>query len=85
MAKKPVIEVLIAFTHFIFSPHQEEQSKLESRCEDLQRQNTLLHEQIQTLSGQMASQLQRAANESPLNVSLTEEGKSQDQLLEILR
>ncbi|CAM4689908.1 unnamed protein product [Leuciscus chuanchicus] len=64
---------------------KEEQCKLESRCEDLQRQNTLLHEQIQTLSGQMASQMQRAANESPLNVSLTEEGKSQDQLLEILR
>uniref|UniRef100_A0A672R9C2 Nucleoprotein TPR n=1 Tax=Sinocyclocheilus grahami TaxID=75366 RepID=A0A672R9C2_SINGR len=64
---------------------KEEQSKLESRCEDLQRQNTLLHEQIQTLSGQMASQLLRATSESPLNVSLTEEGKSQEQLLEILR
>uniref|UniRef100_A0A8C2IUB4 Nucleoprotein TPR n=1 Tax=Cyprinus carpio TaxID=7962 RepID=A0A8C2IUB4_CYPCA len=64
---------------------KEEQSKLESRCEDLQSQNTLLHEQIQTLSGQMASQLQRATSESPLNVSLTEEGKSQEQLLEILR
>ncbi|XP_051730318.1 translocated promoter region b, nuclear basket protein isoform X2 [Ctenopharyngodon idella] len=64
---------------------KEEQCKLESRCEDLQRQNTLLHEQMQTLSGQMASQMQRAANESPLNISLTEEGKSQEQLLEILR
>uniref|UniRef100_A0A8C1VES5 Nucleoprotein TPR n=1 Tax=Cyprinus carpio TaxID=7962 RepID=A0A8C1VES5_CYPCA len=64
---------------------KEEQSKLESRCEDLQRQNTLLHEQIQTLSGQMASQLQRATSESSLNVSLTEEGKSQEQLIEILR
>ncbi|XP_050994093.1 translocated promoter region b, nuclear basket protein isoform X3 [Labeo rohita] len=64
---------------------KEEQSKLESRSEELQRQNTLLHEQIQTLSGQMASQLQRATTESQLNVSLTEEGKSQEQLLEILR
>ncbi|ROL43467.1 Nucleoprotein TPR [Anabarilius grahami] len=64
---------------------KEDQCKLVSRCEDLQRQNTLLHEQIQTLSGQMASQMQRAANESPLNISLTEEGKSQEQLLEILR
>ncbi|XP_067273803.1 translocated promoter region b, nuclear basket protein isoform X2 [Pseudorasbora parva] len=64
---------------------KEEQCKIESRCEELQRQNTLLHEQIQTLSGQMASQLQRAAGESPLNVSLTGEDKSQDQLLEILR
>ncbi|XP_051511668.1 nucleoprotein TPR-like isoform X2 [Myxocyprinus asiaticus] len=64
---------------------KEEQCKLQSRCEDLQRQNALLHEQIQSLSGQMASQLQRAASESPLNISLTEEGKSQEQLLEILR
>ncbi|XP_067240174.1 translocated promoter region b, nuclear basket protein isoform X1 [Chanodichthys erythropterus] len=64
---------------------KEDQCKLVSRCEDLQRQNTLLHEQIQTLSGQMASQMQRATNESPLNISLTEEGKSQEQLLEILR
>ncbi|XP_055043154.2 translocated promoter region b, nuclear basket protein isoform X1 [Misgurnus anguillicaudatus] len=64
---------------------KEEQCKLESRCEDLQKQNTLLHEQIQTLSGKMASQLQRATTESPLNISLTEEGKSQEQLLEILR
>lgn len=80
------MEVVIAFSQwFCFSPHQEEQSKLESRCEDLQKQNTLLHEQIQTLSGQMASQLQRVTSESPLNVSLTEEGKSQEQLLEILR
>lgn len=70
---------------FLDSLCQEEQCKLESRCEDLQRQNALLHEQIQSLSGQMASQLQRAANESPLNISLTEEGKSQEQLLEILR
>ncbi|XP_052390794.1 nucleoprotein TPR [Carassius gibelio] len=64
---------------------KEEQSKLESRCEDLQRQNTLLHEQIQILSGQMASQLQRATSESPLNISLTEEDKSPEQLMEILR
>ena len=60
-------------------------SKLEKRSEELQRQNTLLHEQIQTLSSKMAANLQRAANESPMNISLTEEGKSQDQVLEILR
>ncbi|XP_057208864.1 translocated promoter region b, nuclear basket protein isoform X1 [Triplophysa rosa] len=64
---------------------KEEQCKLESRCEDMQKQNALLHEQIQSLSGQLAGLLQRAANESPLNISLTEEGKSQEQLLEILR
>ncbi|XP_068445751.1 translocated promoter region b, nuclear basket protein [Clinocottus analis] len=64
---------------------KEEMSKMESRYEELQRQNTLLHEQIQTMSSKLAEKLQRAANESPLNISLTEEGKSQDQLLEILR
>lgn len=60
-------------------------SKMESRYEELQRQNTLLHEQIQTMSRKMADDLQQASRESSLNVSLTEEGKSQDQLLEILR
>lgn len=58
---------------------------MESRYEELQRQNTLLHEQVQSMSTNMAANIQRAANESSLNVSLREEGKSQDQLLEILR
>lgn len=58
---------------------------MESRCEELQRQNTLLHEQIQTMSRKMAENLQRAASDSDLNISLTEEGKSQEQVLEILR
>lgn len=60
-------------------------SKIENRYEELQRQNTLLHEQVQTMSSKMADNLQRAASESPMNISLTEEGKSQDQVLEILR
>uniref|UniRef100_A0A8C7PWP8 Nucleoprotein TPR n=1 Tax=Oncorhynchus mykiss TaxID=8022 RepID=A0A8C7PWP8_ONCMY len=64
---------------------KEEMSKVVSRSEELQRQNSLLHEQIQTMSCKMAATLQRQANESPLNISLTEEGKSQDQVLEILR
>uniref|UniRef100_A0A672JGB2 Nucleoprotein TPR n=1 Tax=Salarias fasciatus TaxID=181472 RepID=A0A672JGB2_SALFA len=64
---------------------KEEKSKVESSFEDLQRQNTLLHEQIQAMSSKMAKNLQRAANEKSVNISLIEEGKSQDQLLEILR
>ncbi|TNN35649.1 Nucleoprotein TPR [Liparis tanakae] len=64
---------------------KEEMSKMEIRYEELQRQNTLLHEQIQTMSSKMADKLQQAVSESPLNISLTEEGKSQDQVLEILR
>lgn len=58
---------------------------MENRHEELQRQNALLHEQIQTMSSKMADNLQSAASESPMNISLTEEGKSQDQVLEILR
>ncbi|KAM7011947.1 translocated promoter region b, nuclear basket protein [Tautogolabrus adspersus] len=64
---------------------KEEMSKIGISNEELQRQNTLLHEQIQTISSKMADNLQRAVNESPLNISLSEEGKSQDQVLEILR
>uniref|UniRef100_A0A671WIG9 Nucleoprotein TPR n=1 Tax=Sparus aurata TaxID=8175 RepID=A0A671WIG9_SPAAU len=64
---------------------KEETSKMESRNEELQRQNTLLHEQIQTMSSKMADNLQRAASESSMGISLSEEGKSQDQVLEILR
>lgn len=68
-----------------FLKSQEEMSKMESRNEELQRQNTILHEQIQTMSSKMADNLQCASSESPINISLTEEGKSQDQVLEILR
>ncbi|XP_064188203.1 translocated promoter region b, nuclear basket protein isoform X2 [Anguilla rostrata] len=64
---------------------KEETSKLLSRAEDLQQQNGLLHEQIESMSNKMVASLQQAAQEGPLNISLTEEGKSQEQLLEILR
>eukprot|EP00063_Salmo_salar_P049678 XP_014024513.1 PREDICTED: nucleoprotein TPR-like isoform X3 [Salmo salar] len=64
---------------------KEEMSKVASRSEELQRQNSLLHEQIQTMSSKIATTLQRQVNESPLNISFTEQGKSQDQVLEILR
>uniref|UniRef100_A0A6Q2X7L1 Nucleoprotein TPR n=1 Tax=Esox lucius TaxID=8010 RepID=A0A6Q2X7L1_ESOLU len=64
---------------------KEEMSKVESRCEELQKQNVLLHEQLQTLSSKMASTLQSQVNEIPLDISFTEEGKSQEQILEILR
>ncbi|KAM9444499.1 translocated promoter region b, nuclear basket protein isoform 3-T3 [Clarias gariepinus] len=64
---------------------KEEQTKLESHSQELQKQNELLHEQIQAMSGKMATQLQKAIGDNALNVSLTEEGKSQEQLLEILR
>lgn len=57
---------------------------MESRNQELQRQNSLLHEQIQLMSHKMAENLQQASSENPMNISLTEEGKSQEQILEIL-
>ncbi|XP_046905447.1 translocated promoter region b, nuclear basket protein isoform X1 [Hypomesus transpacificus] len=63
---------------------KEEMSKVSVRSEELQRQNTLLHEQIQTMSSKMAATLQRAT-ESPAAISLAEEARSQEHVLEILR
>lgn len=63
---------------------KDEASKLASRCEDLEKQNRLLHEQLETLSDKMMSSMKEGMPGS-LNVSLTEEGKSQEQIVEILR
>ncbi|XP_064416030.1 translocated promoter region b, nuclear basket protein isoform X2 [Latimeria chalumnae] len=63
---------------------KDEVSKLVSRCEDLQKQNGLLHKQIESLSNKVVTSVQEAA-QSSLNLSLSEEGKSQEQILEILR
>ncbi|XP_071982834.1 nucleoprotein TPR [Engystomops pustulosus] len=60
---------------------KDEVSKNLSRCEDLEKQNRLLHDQIENLSKKMVTSVQEGA----LNVSLSEEGKSQEQVLEILR
>ncbi|XP_066478881.1 nucleoprotein TPR isoform X2 [Tiliqua scincoides] len=63
---------------------KDEASKLASRCEDLEKQNRLLHEQLETLSDKMMSSVKESMP-SALNVSLTEEGKSQEQMVEIIR
>ncbi|XP_069823533.1 nucleoprotein TPR isoform X2 [Dendropsophus ebraccatus] len=60
---------------------KDEASKNLSRCEDLEKQNRLLHDQIENISKKMVASVQEGA----LNVSLTEEGKSQEQVMEILR
>lgn len=60
---------------------KDEASKNRSRCEDLEKQNRLLHDQIETLSRKMMASVQEGA----LNVSLSEEGKSEEQVMEILR
>ncbi|XP_053106845.1 nucleoprotein TPR isoform X3 [Hemicordylus capensis] len=63
---------------------KDETSKLASRCEDLEKQNRLLLEQLETLSDKMMSAM-KEGTPSALNVSLNEEGKSQEQIMEILR
>ncbi|KAM5239085.1 nucleoprotein TPR [Ctenodactylus gundi] len=63
---------------------KDEVSKCVSRCEDLEKQNRLLHDQIEKLSDKVVASMKEGVQGS-LNVSLSEEGKSQEQLLEILR
>ncbi|XP_072200007.1 nucleoprotein TPR isoform X4 [Excalfactoria chinensis] len=63
---------------------KDEASTLASRCEDLEKQNRLLHEQLESLSDKLVTSMKEAMP-SALNVSLNEEGKSQEQILEILR
>ncbi|XP_078498755.1 nucleoprotein TPR isoform X2 [Lissotriton helveticus] len=55
-----------------------------TRCDNLDKQNRLLHEQIENLSNKMVTSVQEGF-QSTLNVSLNEEGKSHEQILEILR
>ncbi|NXR18425.1 TPR protein, partial [Cinclus mexicanus] len=63
---------------------KDEASKLASRCEDLEKQNRLLHEQLESMSNKMVTSMKEAIP-AAANVSLSEEGKSQEQILEILR
>lgn len=60
--------------------------KQEQRVEDFQKQNKMLHEQMEQLSVKMAATVQgQAAREGILNISFNEEDKTQEQILEILR
>ncbi|XP_027757763.1 nucleoprotein TPR isoform X2 [Empidonax traillii] len=63
---------------------KDEASKLASRCEDLEKQNRLLHEQLESMSNKMVTSMKEAIP-TAASVSLNEEGKSQEQILEILR
>ncbi|XP_036199439.1 nucleoprotein TPR isoform X2 [Myotis myotis] len=63
---------------------KDEVSKRVSRCEDLEKQNRLLHDQIEKLSDKVVASMKEGV-QGPLNVSFSEEGKSQEQILEILR
>ncbi|KAL2089461.1 hypothetical protein ACEWY4_014149 [Coilia grayii] len=63
---------------------KEELSKEASHSEELQKQNSLLHQQIQTLSDKMAATAQQASNQSTFNLTASED-KSHEQVLEILK
>uniref|UniRef100_A0AAR2JH62 Nucleoprotein TPR n=1 Tax=Pygocentrus nattereri TaxID=42514 RepID=A0AAR2JH62_PYGNA len=65
---------------------KEELVKQQQRVGDLQKQNNMLHEQMESLSSKMAATVQQQAlREGSLNVSLDENGKTHEQILEILR
>lgn len=61
---------------------KEELSKAQKRAEELQKQNTMLHEQMENLSSKIAASTQQ---QTPKESSLSEEGTSHEQILEILR
>ncbi|XP_062412025.1 translocated promoter region b, nuclear basket protein [Sardina pilchardus] len=63
---------------------KEELSKEASRSEELQKQNSLLHDQIQSLSDKMATSAQQTSNQSTFNLTNSED-KSHEQVLEILK
>ncbi|XP_076833031.1 nucleoprotein TPR isoform X2 [Brachyhypopomus gauderio] len=58
----------------------------QQRVVEVQKQNAMLHQQMEGLSSKMATAVQQQANPGvALNVSLSEDGKTQEQILEILR
>lgn len=65
-----------------FTCPQEEQSNLSRRCEELGKQNALLHQQMDEMAAR-SQQLQPQQQNQDL--SFSEEGKSIEQILEILR
>ncbi|KAI5099153.1 nucleoprotein TPR isoform X2, partial [Silurus meridionalis] len=65
---------------------KEELGKQEQQLQGFQKQNKLLHEQIEQLGVKMAATVQEhATREGILNISFNEEDKTQEQILEILR
>ncbi|XP_028856496.1 nucleoprotein TPR isoform X1 [Denticeps clupeoides] len=63
---------------------KEELLKQAKRLEELQTQNSLLHQQMENLGTQMAASVQEGV-QSSLNMSFIEEDKSTKEILEILR
>ncbi|XP_045766841.1 nucleoprotein TPR-like isoform X2 [Maniola jurtina] len=71
-----------------------ENEQLAQRLKDLNDQNSLLHEQIQALGTQLSvshasrsysESMNESANDSNINISYSEDGKSSEQLLQIIK
>lgn len=60
---------------------QEDLSSKSRRCEEFGKQNALLHQQMD----EMATRSRQQQQQPQLDLSFTEEGKTTEQILEILR
>lgn len=69
-------------TVFTLTFLQEDLSNQRRRCEELGKQNALLHQQMDEMATRNRQQQQQ---QQQLDVSFTEEEKTTEQLLEILR
>ncbi|XP_029970537.1 nucleoprotein TPR-like isoform X3 [Salarias fasciatus] len=63
---------------------KEDQANQNRRCEELGKQNALLHQQMDELATK-SRQLQQQQHQQQLDLSFSEEGKTTEQILEILR
>ncbi|XP_033110270.1 nucleoprotein TPR-like [Anneissia japonica] len=62
---------------------KEEVSSLQSRCQDVEKQNAVLHEQLEVLSSKFVNEQEKDAADA-VNMSFSED-KSVEQLLEVIR
>lgn len=74
---------------FLFSRNsltllQDDLSNKNRRCEELGKQNALLHQQMDEMASK-SRQVQQQHQQLHLDLSFSEEGKTTEQILEILR
>jgi len=76
----------LVITAFASILPQEELSSQSRRCEELGKQNALLHQQMDEMATRSRQQQQQQEQQQQqLDLSFSEEGKTTEQLLEILR
>lgn len=62
---------------------QEDLANITRRCAELEKQNSLLHQQMDEMASRSRQEQQQ--QQQQLDVSFSEEGKTTEQILEILR